>query len=46
MRKEKEVSQQNVCPKCGGELSMRKGKYGSFYGCSNFPKCRYTKQVL
>jgi hypothetical protein len=37
--------QQNVCPKCDGELSEKSGKYGSFYGCSNFPKCRYTKQV-
>uniref|UniRef100_A0A2A3JPQ8 DNA topoisomerase type IA zn finger domain-containing protein n=1 Tax=Alloyangia mangrovi TaxID=1779329 RepID=A0A2A3JPQ8_9RHOB len=43
--KEKEVSKQKVCPKCSGELSLKKGKYGSFYGCSNFPKCRYTKQV-
>ena len=40
-----EVSQQNICPKCGGGLSLKKGKYGTFYGCSNFPKCRYTKKV-
>ncbi len=33
-----------VCPKCGGELIMREGKYGSFIGCSNFPKCRYTQK--
>lgn len=33
-----------VCPKCGGELIMRDGKYGSFIGCSNFPKCRYTQK--
>ncbi|QPC47634.1 NERD domain-containing protein [Mangrovibacillus cuniculi] len=45
LRKEKEDFKQNVCPKCGGGLTMKKGKYGSFYGCSNFPKCRYTKQV-
>lgn len=32
----------NICPKCGGELILRKGKYGSFYGCSHYPKCRYT----
>jgi len=43
--KEKEDSKQNVCPKCGGKLSMKKGKFGAFYGCSNYPKCRYTKQV-
>ena len=33
-----------ICPKCGGNLVMRTGKYGSFYGCSNYPKCRFTTQ--
>jgi hypothetical protein len=33
-----------VCPKCGGQLIKRKGVYGSFYGCSNYPKCRFTTQ--
>ena len=33
-----------VCPKCGGELIMREGKYGGFIGCSNYPKCRYTQK--
>lgn len=32
-----------TCPKCGGKLVLRKGKNGEFYGCANFPKCRYTK---
>lgn len=31
-----------VCPRCGGTLVLRHGKYGSFYGCSNYPKCKYT----
>ena len=31
-----------MCPKCGGVLVKRKGKYGMFTGCSNYPKCRYT----
>lgn len=30
------------CPKCGGMLVERSGKFGSFYGCSNYPKCEYT----
>lgn len=34
----------NKCPKCGGQLVERTGKYGSFIGCSNFPKCRYTQK--
>ena len=31
-----------ICPKCGGNLVMRNGKYGRFYGCSNYPRCRFT----
>ena len=30
------------CPKCGGKLVLRSGQYGEFYGCSNYPKCKYT----
>lgn len=30
------------CPRCGGTLVARDGKYGRFYGCSNYPRCRYT----
>ncbi len=33
-----------VCEKCGGEMVQRQGKYGTFYACINYPKCRYTKQ--
>lgn len=32
------------CPECkDGNLVLRKGKRGAFYGCSKFPKCRFTK---
>lgn len=43
VKKQKEKS--GMCPKCGGALVLRKGKYGKFYGCSNYPKCRYTAPV-
>ena len=33
------------CPKCGAELLLRKGRYGEFIACSNFPKCKYTKNT-
>lgn len=33
------------CPKCGGNLIERNGSRGTFLGCSNYPKCRYTKEV-
>lgn len=32
----------NICPKCGGTLVERNGKYGTFLGCSNYPKCHFT----
>lgn len=31
----------NICPKCGGTLVLRNGKYGQFKGCSNYPECRF-----
>lgn len=31
-----------ICPVCGGQLVPRKGKFGLFYGCSNYPKCKFT----
>lgn len=33
-----------MCPECGHPLVIRKGKYGSFVACSNFPECKYIKQ--
>ena len=34
------------CPESGHPLVYREGRYGRFIGCSNFPKCRYTEQIL
>ncbi len=31
-----------ICPKCGGTLVQRTGRYGSFYGCSKYPTCKFT----
>lgn len=39
-RKEASISA-GICPKCGGKLVKRNGKYGEFYGCSNYPKCKF-----
>ena len=30
------------CPKCGGNLIEHKGQYGYFWGCSNYPRCKFT----
>lgn len=34
-----------TCPRCGGNLVERRGKYGSFLGCSNYPRCRFTRDA-
>ncbi len=34
-----------VCPNCGGVLVKRKGKFGEFWGCSSYPRCRYTRNA-
>lgn len=31
------------CPNCGGNLIERNGKYGIFFGCNTFPRCKYTR---
>ncbi|KAF1680681.1 DNA topoisomerase 3 [Veillonella sp. R32] len=43
---EAELSQLADCPACGqGKLQLRNGKFGEFYGCTAFPKCRHTQPV-
>nr|WP_250323609.1 type I DNA topoisomerase [Campylobacter lari] len=34
-----------ACPDCGGELAIRKGRYGEFIACLNFPKCKYSRNL-
>lgn len=33
------------CPKCGSPIVIKLGRYGRFYACSNFPKCKYTESL-
>ena len=33
-----------TCPECGGDLVIRKGRYGDFVACSNYPTCKYIKK--
>ncbi len=35
-----------ICPICGATIVRRTGKYGSFYGCNNYPKCKFTTNKL
>lgn len=34
------------CPDCRGEMISRKGKYGIFWGCKNFPVCKGTRDSM
>ena len=34
-----------LCPKCNKPMVLRHGKYGLFYGCSDYPHCRGTRSV-
>lgn len=45
-----ENNSNDICPKCGSKLVLRTAKQGQnkgnqFYGCSNYPKCRYIKNI-
>ncbi len=41
----KQTKALRTCPKCGGILVKRSGRYGMFWGCSTFPNCRYTEDA-
>lgn len=34
------------CEECGADMVIRNGRYGSFYACSNYPTCKFTKQKV
>ena len=33
------------CDVCGGPMVIRRGRYGNFYACANYPECRSTKPI-
>lgn len=37
--------EKNICPYCNKKLVLRTGKYGGFYACDNYPKCKFTKSI-
>jgi DNA topoisomerase-1 len=44
----KDVTQEAIdekCPECGGQLSKRLGRNGLFIGCTNYPECKYTRNL-
>ncbi len=36
---------QDICPECGSLLKEKRGKFGPFIGCTNYPNCRFTRPV-
>ncbi len=34
-----------ICPRCKGKLVVRRGKYGEFLGCSNYPQCNFKSSL-
>ena len=44
MEKKAPTKTGEICPECGGDLVIRKGKFGEFVACSNYPECKYIKK--
>ncbi len=44
-KKIKKIKIKKKCPKCKGELVVKKSIYGSFLACSNYPKCKHTEKI-
>jgi restriction system protein len=40
-----EIQSTDICPLCLGNLILKHGKNGSFYGCSNYPSCKFTRRA-
>ncbi|MFH1387104.1 MAG: type I DNA topoisomerase [bacterium] len=41
----KEIMTEEICPDCGSKIMIRQGRYGDFMACSNYPKCKFTKNL-
>ncbi len=46
MEKAKPVETGEMCPDCGNPLVIRKGRYGEFTACSNYPECKHIKKEI
>src|SRR6187200_1475763 len=34
-----------VCEHCGKEMALKKGRFGSFYGCTGYPECKNIRKI-
>lgn len=39
------IKLEEKCPECGGELAIRKGRFGEFVACLAFPKCKFSRNL-
>lgn len=39
------LNKEEICPDCGNKLMQRVGKHGKFWGCSKYPKCKFTRKI-
>jgi DNA topoisomerase-1 len=42
---EPEIVEGRMCPDDGAQLVVKKGAYGKFIGCSNYPKCKHIEPL-
>ncbi len=40
-----ESATDKICPKCGGPIIIKMGRFGKFYACSKFPECKHTESL-
>ena len=45
-KKARDSQAKDTCPSCGNYLVKRKGRSGEFYGCSGYPKCKYSRDIV
>lgn len=45
IEKRENAIRDHKCPQCGSDLILRKGKFSTFLGCTNYPKCTHTIQL-
>jgi DNA topoisomerase-1 len=34
-----------TCPECGGTMEMKRGRFGPFFSCNNFPRCKFVSNL-
>lgn len=45
INRKQDAAANGICPRCGGKLILRNSQYGQFYGCQNYPRCRFIHKT-